>query len=89
MPRQIPPKVHIHGRSPNVTADFRGTVVEALCERYKLPPVVVSQEVYRGGPGTVTRSRCSAGTASGSWGISLGYFRNRYRDRHPFSVDMG
>ena len=51
MPRQIPPKVHIHGRSPNVTADSRGTVIEALCERYKLPPVVVSQEVYRGWAG--------------------------------------
>ena len=36
MPRQNPPKVHIHGKSPNVTADSRGTVVEALCERYKL-----------------------------------------------------
>ena len=41
MPRQTPPKVHIHGQSPNITADSRGTVVEALCERYKLPPVVV------------------------------------------------
>ena len=25
---------------PNVTSDSRGTVIEALCERYKLPPVV-------------------------------------------------
>ena len=36
-----PAKGHdIHGQSPNVTADSRGTVVEALCERYKLPVVV-------------------------------------------------
>ena len=40
MPRQTPAKVHIRGRSPNVTSDSRGTVIEALCERYKLPPVV-------------------------------------------------
>ena len=47
MPRQNPPKVHIHGQSPNVTADSRGAVVEALCERYKPQPVVVPPTVYR------------------------------------------
>ena len=30
----------IRGRSRNVPSDSRGTVIEALCERYKLPPVV-------------------------------------------------
>ncbi len=47
MPRQNPPKVHIRGQSPNVTADSRGALIEALYERYKLPPVVVPQKVYQ------------------------------------------
>ena len=51
MPRQNPPKVHIHSQSPIVAAGSRGTVIEALCERYKLQPVVVSQDVYRGWTG--------------------------------------
>ena len=48
MLRQNPPKVHIHGQSPNVTAESRGTVIEALCERYKLQPVVVPPRVVQG-----------------------------------------
>lgn len=47
MPATKPTKVHIHGRSPNVTADSRGTLMEALCGRYKLQLQVVPLEVDR------------------------------------------
>ena len=47
MPATAPSKVHIRGRSPNMTTNSRGPVVEALCERYKLQPVVVPPTVYR------------------------------------------
>ena len=47
MAKTTPPKVHIHGASPNVTTDSRGTVVEAFCARCKPQSVVVSLEVYR------------------------------------------
>ena len=46
MPATKPTKVPIHGCSPNVTTDSRGTVVETLCERYELKPVVVPPQVY-------------------------------------------
>ena len=42
MPRQNPPKVHIRSQSPIVADGSRGTVIEALCERYQLQPVVHS-----------------------------------------------
>ena len=51
MPIQTRQRSAFTAKAPNVTADSRGTVIEALCERYKLPPVVVAQEVYRGWTG--------------------------------------
>ena len=73
MPRQSPPKVHIHGQSPNVTVDTRSTVIEALCERYNLQPVVVPPGCTGPGQRPATRRRFSATTASGSWGSEATY----------------
>ena len=47
MAKATPPKIHVHGSSPNVTSDSRGKVVEALFARCKPQSVVVSVEVYR------------------------------------------
>ena len=47
MAKATPPKIHVHGVSPNVISDSRGTVVEAFCARCKPRPVVVPLEVYR------------------------------------------
>ena len=47
MAKTTPAKVHIHGASPNVISDSRGTMVEAFCARCKPRAFVVSQEFYR------------------------------------------
>ena len=48
MGKAPPAKVHVHGSSPNVTEGSLGTVVEALCGRFKPQPVVVPPRVYQG-----------------------------------------
>ena len=47
MAKTTPAKVHIHGASPNVITDSRGTVVEAFCARCKPQSVVVPLDVYQ------------------------------------------
>ena len=71
MPRQNPPKVHIHGRSPNVTADSRGTVIRRCANGISFSRWWFHRMYTGGGPGTATRRRFSAGTASGSWESEL------------------
>ena len=48
MAKSTPPKVHVHGNTPNITEDSRGTVIEAFCARCKPKPLVVPIQVYQG-----------------------------------------
>ena len=43
MLKRHPLKVHIHDRSPKITAKSRGPVIDPLCELHKLSLVMVPQ----------------------------------------------